>query len=124
MYIISMNSIYLFPIILFLIDSVYLSLTGKYYNSIVKSIQGSDIKMRYISAFFCYVVLAFGLYYFILRKKESIYSAFVLGIIIYGVFETTTYAIFKKWDLFAVFLDTIWGGILFALTTYIVYKLV
>ncbi len=124
MYIISMNSIYLFPIILFLIDSVYLSLTGKYYNSIVKSIQGSDIKMRYISAFFCYVVLAFGLYYFILRKKESIYSAFLLGIIIYGVFETTTYAIFKKWDLFAVFLDTIWGGILFALTTYIIYKLV
>tara|TARA_E500000331_G_C17002621_1_gene602702 strand:+ start:242 stop:601 length:360 start_codon:yes stop_codon:yes gene_type:complete len=119
-----MNSIYLFPIILFLIDSVYLSLTGKYYNSIVKSIQGSDIKMRYISAFFCYVVLAFGLYYFILRKKESIYSAFLLGIIIYGVFETTTYAIFKKWDLFAVFLDTIWGGILFALTTYIIYKLV
>ena len=37
------------------------------------------------------------------------------------VFETTNLAIFKKWDPIIGFIDTIWGGILFLLTTY-VYK--
>ena len=117
-----MSNIYFFPLIMLLVDSVYLTSTSKFYNSIVKSIQGSDIKMRILGAFLCYLILAFGLYYFILRKKESIFNAFVLGFVIYGVFETTNYAIFRKWKLSAVFLDTLWGGILFAITTYITYN--
>tara|TARA_B100000035_G_scaffold315367_1_gene335548 strand:- start:9528 stop:9890 length:363 start_codon:yes stop_codon:yes gene_type:complete len=117
-----MKNIYFFPILFFLIDAVYLTTTGNYYNKVVKSIQGSDIKMRALSAFFCYIFLTVGLYYFILRKKESVLSAFILGVVIYGVYETTNHAIFKNWDILAVFMDTIWGGILFALTTYLTYK--
>ena len=39
------------------------------------------------------------------------------------VYETTNKAILKKWTWFTVLLDGIWGGILFATTTFIIYKL-
>mgnify|MGYP001348106513 FL=1 len=117
-----MNSLYFFPIIMFLLDSVYLTSTSKFYNNIVKSIQGSEIKARYLSAFVCYLFLAFGLYYFILRTRRPPFDAFLLGLVIYGVFETTNHVIFKNWSWKAVVLDTLWGGILFYLTTYIVYN--
>jgi uncharacterized membrane protein len=47
----------------------------------------------------------------------------ILGFVIYGVYETTTYALLKKWKLQTVMIDTLWGGILFGLTTMITYKL-
>jgi uncharacterized membrane protein len=47
-------------------------------------------------------------------------DAFLLGIVIYGVYETTNYALFKDWSILTVIIDTLWGGTLFAITTYIV----
>ena len=43
--------------------------------------------------------------------------------VIYAVFELTNLALFKNWFMLSVIIDTLWGGILFALTTAIVYKL-
>jgi len=74
------------------------------------------------SAFLCYIFLVIGLNYFILEKKKSIWDAFLLGLVIYGVYETTNYAIFDKWQTMMVVIDTLWGGILFALTTGIIKK--
>ena len=61
--------------------------------------------------------------YFILKQRRSVMDAFILGIVIYGVYETTTYALLKKWSIQTVMIDTLWGGILFGLTTYLTYKL-
>ena len=110
-------------LLLLIIDSIYLNFVKNYYNFIVNKIQGSDIKIRIISVILCYIFLIFGLNYFIIRKKDTIFNSFILGLIIYGVFETTNYAIFKNWTLKAVLTDTIWGGILYSLTTYLTYKL-
>ncbi len=103
-------------IIFTLIDSIYLYLMSNKFKIIIKNIQGSDIKMRLIPTIFCYIFLIFSLYYFIVSKKASILTAFLLGICIYGVFETTNLAIFKKWDPIVSIIDTIWGGILFTIT--------
>ena len=46
-----------------------------------------------------------------------------MGILIYGVYETTNYALFKNWSIFTVILDTLWGGTLFALVTFIIDRL-
>ena len=73
-----------------------------------------------LGAAICYVFLIFGINYFIINPRKSVYDAFLFGIVIYGVFETTNYAILKNWSIFSVLLDTLWGGVLFALTTYIV----
>jgi uncharacterized membrane protein len=68
----------------------------------------------------CYIFLVLGLNYFILSANKSVMDAFILGIVIYGVFETTNIVLFKKWPIHIAVMDTLWGGILFALTTYII----
>ena len=58
--------------------------------------------------------------YFIIKPHKSVSDAFFLGIVIYGVFDTTNYALFKNWSLITTIIDTLWGGLLFASTTYVV----
>ena len=43
----------------------------------------------------------------------------MFGISIYGTYDLTNYAILDKWNLKAVVMDTLWGGILFSLTRYL-----
>ena len=111
------------------VDFFYLSSTSKFFNNIVKNIQGKEIQFKMLGAVICYVFLVLGLNYFVLLdrklgKKEKIFKAFMLGLIIYGVFESTNLAIFKNWTLNALLLDTLWGSILFSITTYITIILV
>ena len=91
-----------------------------YFNKVVKQIQGEKIQFKIVGAILCYILLIYGINYFIIDQKKPLSDAFILGVVIYGVYETTTYAIFKNWTLGAVALDTLWGGILFTLTTYFV----
>ena len=105
------------------LDFIYLSAFSKFFNNLIISIQGSPIKMNVMGALLCYILLIFGVNYFIIDPKKPLADAFLLGVVIYGVYETTTYAIFKNWSIKSVLLDTLWGGILFALTTAGVYKL-
>lgn len=115
------NFLMLISAIVFLsLDSVYLTLTSNYFKKQIQNVQGSEMKMNFLGAAICYVFLIFGINYFIIKPRKSVSDAFLLGIVIYGVYETTNYAILKNWSIFSVFLDTLWGGILFALTTYIV----
>ena len=107
-------------IIFIVIDSVYLNLIKKYFFNQIKSVQNSEPKLNLLGALLCYLFLIIGINYFIIKPRKSISEAFLLGIVIYGVYETTNYAILKNWSPLTVFIDTLWGGILFALTTYIV----
>lgn len=117
------KTIILTAIIMLLLDALYLSSIGKVYSQMVAKIQRTVMNVKIEGAAICYLFLIFGLYYFILRDKKSVFDAFLLGIVIYGVYDATTYAIFKKWSLPLAALDTLWGGVLFALTTMLVYSL-
>jgi uncharacterized membrane protein len=65
-----------------------------------------------------------GLNYFILREKRPILDAFLLGVMVYGVFETTSFVMFDNWTVPIILMDTLWGGVLFASTTYLSRKIV
>ena len=108
-------------ILLLLIDSVYLSYFGNFFNKQVEKVQGSPLKLNLWGAIFSYLFLIIGINYFILQKRESWHNAFLLGLVIYGVYEATSYAILKNWQLSSVIIDTLWGGILFSLVTYLTY---
>jgi uncharacterized membrane protein len=110
-------------IVFITIDSIYLNIMKKYFENQIQSVQGSSVKMNFLGAALCYLFLIIGINYFIIKPNKSINDAFLLGIVIYGVFETTNYALFKKWNVFTAVLDTVWGGVLFAITTYIVFIL-
>lgn len=102
------------------LDYFYLNLIKNYFEKQVQLVQGSPLKLNYLGAIICYIFLIFGINYFIIKPKRSIQDAFLLGLVIYGVFETTNVALFSNWSWFTVLIDSLWGGTLFALTTYIV----
>lgn len=110
-------------VVLVVLDSIYLNIIKKYFSNQIRSIQGTDIQINYMATGLTYVFLIFGLSYFILRKRSSVSDAALLGLTIYAVYEFTNLALFKKWSVFTVLIDTTWGAILFGLTTFIVYKL-
>ena len=87
------------------------------------SIQKSPMEIDSLSTIFTYVFIIFGLYYFILKERKGIFDAFLLGLVIYMIFEGTNKALFNNWSWKTVAIDGIWGGILFALTTAITYKI-
>jgi uncharacterized membrane protein len=107
-------------ILFIVIDSIYLNFMKAYFEKQIQDVQGSPVKLNFLGAALCYLFLIIGLNYFIIKPKKSVKEAFLLGIIIYGVYESTNYAIFKKWSAITLFTDTLWGGVLFASTTYIV----
>ena len=103
------------------LDAVYISATKRFYTSLVGSIQKSKMQPRIFAVVATYIVVLFGLYTLIISKKRSPLEAAILGFTIYGTFELTNYAIFKNWSIFAVIIDSLWGGLLFYLTTLITY---
>lgn len=104
-----------------IIDSGYLySMSGNFQN-MIKNIQGSKLKLRIIPTILCYLFLVSSLYYFIEMKNRKVIDAFLLGLFIYGVYETTNYAILDKWNPYIALIDTLWGGILFA-SSFFIYK--
>ena len=115
--------ILLSAIVFVVIDSLYLNLIKNYFYNQVKLVQGTPLKMNFLAAIICYIFLIIGINYFIIGPKRSLKDAFLLGLVIYGVFETTNMALFTNWSWLTVFMDTLWGGILFALTTFIVLHL-
>jgi uncharacterized membrane protein len=105
------------------LDFVFLYSMSSMFNKQIIAVQGSPVVFDMYAAILCYIALIFGIYYFIIREKKSILEAFLLGVIIYAVYETTTLALLKNWTYKTAIIDTTWGGVLFALTTFIVYAL-
>ena len=103
------------------IDGAYLSLIAPHFGKMIASVQGSPMTIRIAGAVLCYVALTFVLYWFIIREKRTVLDAFLLGLSIYAVYETTSYATLKKWNTTIALIDTLWGGILFALATIATY---
>lgn len=117
---ISLQSVVLIAIIILLLDSVYLSAMKKSFSLMVQSIQHSQMTLRIIPIILSYSFLLLTFYYFLIYKKGTTSDAFLLGLCVYGVYETTNFAILKNWDnLYIAILDTLWGGILFSSTLYI-----
>lgn len=102
---------------------MYIGAQYKYFREMYAGIQKSPLQINFIGAGLCYFVLTFLLYYFILSKKGKILDAFLLGLAVYAVYETTNYATFKNWPLYMVLVDTLWGGVLFALTAKMYYSI-
>ena len=115
---------YLLISLIFLgVDFIYLSLAKNYFNHQVKIIQGSPLQLNIPATIACYIFLTLGIYYFVIHKNFNYQETFLLGVFVYGVFDTTTMAIFKNWKLTTVIMDTLWGGTLFVLVKYLFEKL-
>jgi uncharacterized membrane protein len=110
-------------IVMLSIDFIYLNVMKGFFDKQIQLVQGSKLKINFLGAALCYIFLIAGINYFIIKPKKSVSDAFLLGIVIYGVYETTSYALLKDWSIFTVIIDTLWGGLLFASTAFIVNML-
>ena len=104
------------------LDSAYFSLTSSLFSQMVVKIQRTSMQIRLGGAAVVYLLMTFGLYYFIIRPRRSAWDAGLLGLVIYGTFDFTNYAMLKNYDIAIGIMDTMWGAILFATTTFIVNK--
>ena len=118
-----MREIIISTVTLLILDGIYLYSNLRTFENQVINVQRVVLQARPVGAILCYLALIFGLNYFIISKNRPIFEAFLLGLVIYTVYETTNYTIFKQWKPFMVVMDSLWGGILFALTTFITYQL-
>ena len=110
-------------IIMLGLDFIFLYTNLNTFTKQIMDVQGTSIQFKILGAIICYICLIYGLYYFVLREHRPITDAIILGLVIYGVYESTTYALFTKWKFETMLLDISWGGILFGLTTYLTYKI-
>ena len=111
-------------ILLLAIDSTYLYIMGPIVAKHIRMIQGSTMSINLYGAALAYLCMSLSLTYFILTKNNSVKDAFILGVLIYGVYEGTNWATFRQWPPFVVVIDTLWGGVLFAITTYIMKQII
>lgn len=136
----SMTDLLVLSVIILALDAVFLTLAKDIFARQVMLVQGTAMKVNIPSAAVCYVLIVLGLYYFVLRHiivpnatsaaaaiqtmriDDGMKAAFFLGILVYGVYETTTLAILRNWSPMTALIDTTWGGTLFALSAYIFYK--
>lgn len=116
--------IFLSLVLLVVLDLSFMNLNWNMYSLQVIDVQRVQIQPRIEGMIFCYFFMISGLYWFILRNRRPIWEAIVLGLVLYGVFESMSYGLFKKWHLKTAVVDTLWGGAVFGLTTALVYKLV
>jgi len=132
-----MKELLILAVSLFAIDMVYLQSIADHFQTQVSLVQGSQMTIDYLAAALCYAVLVFGLYWFVVKDanlskiqnwnspvlKEVLWRSALLGWVIYGVYELTTKGIIKKWMWSTVVMDTVWGGILFALSVFATWYL-
>ena len=110
-------------IIIVLLDSIYLNLAKNYFNKQIYLVQGSNVQLNITAVVLCYIFIIFSYNYFVIHKKLSSAEAGLLGVVIYGIYELTNMALLKKWKWTSVVMDTLWGGLLFFLTSVIVRTL-
>ena len=115
-----LKSILILPIL----DVIYLNLISSDFKQQILDVQKSKMKFRLVPAILCYIAIIVLLNYFILNtentRNQKIFNAFLLGLCVNAVYEMTNYTFFENWTLKIVIIDTLWGGILYALTTFLI----
>jgi uncharacterized membrane protein len=109
--------------ILLTVDVFYLYNVGmKTFQNNVQLIQKSPLELNVYGALLSYICVVGVLYYFIISQRKPVTDAFLLGIFLYGTFDMTNLAMFKKYAWRTAITDTLWGGTLFAFTTWATYR--
>lgn len=115
--------LFIYAILLVTIDSLYLSFISNPFGAMIEKIQGSNMVVKILPAIVVYMVLVASWKVFVypeLKKrspKDTIVRAGMLGFFIYSVFDFTNLAVIKDYKLGLAVIDSLWGGILFSITS-------
>ncbi len=80
-------TIFTILIVMLALDSVYLYLTKSIFGQLVAKIQRTALEFKIAGAVVVYILLAIGIYVFIVEPGKPLWQAALLGLVIYGVYE-------------------------------------
>ncbi len=109
------------------IDFFWIQLVMKdQYNKMIPDIQNDSMIVRILPTLLSYVTIVLSIFLFALPKvsreyrlKDSLLYGGALGMLMYGMFAFTNYAVINKWTFKVVMLDVVWGFILYSIVTYL-----
>lgn len=101
-------------LIVLLLDAVGIGwLFRDMWSEAIESVQHEAPQFRIVGAVLSYCFLIFGVYYFVYQHAESVYDCMLngalFGLVVYGVFDATNFAIFKNYSVKASCIDVAWG---------------
>ena len=111
------------------LDLIWMGLIiGKYYKREVGTLMrlkpDGNLDIQWPAAIGVYVCIAAGILFFVLPKISDDQSpwavlpwGFLFGLVLYGVYEFTNYALLKDWTLGITLVDWAWGGVLCAVSS-------
>ena len=115
------TNLVLIAVIILLLDAVYLTFITRFFSTMIKEIQKSDMKVKAFPAGIAYLILTVVLYFVLLRDNQPIWKASLLGLAIYGVYDATNMATISGWNPRFAMIDTLWGVVCFTSTSAIYY---
>lgn len=104
-------------VLLVLLDLPWLMVSGPYVKAMVQRIQGSPLQLNFLPAAVVYAAMAY-----LLLQTETPLEAFYVGAATYAVYDFTNLATLKNYDFSFALVDTLWGGILFALARFLLNR--
>jgi uncharacterized membrane protein len=113
-----MRQILIVSIIMALLDLPWLGLIGTPYMNTVRMIQGGrEARTRPLAGAIVYLAMAY-----LVLQTTSLFGAFLTGMAVYAVYDFTVFALFKDYPIHLAIVDSIWGGVLFMATFWILRR--
>ncbi|HVY01386.1 MAG TPA: DUF2177 family protein [Candidatus Nanoarchaeia archaeon] len=101
-----------------ILDAIFLGILMKnFYKTELKSIatfKSGSMQTRLVPIILTYLILALGFTFFVSPMLyASLYKSFLIGalfgLVVYGVYDFTNYAIFQTYTLRVAIVDIVWG---------------
>jgi uncharacterized membrane protein len=105
----SLKQLVVAMLVLALVDALWLFTVGQYALQMTERIQGSPVQFGIVASIVVYIALAYLVY-----QVNTPLEAGLLGAATYAVYDFTSLAILKKYEVGVAIADTVWGGVLFA----------
>lgn len=111
-----------------ILDALWLSWAyPRFYQPMLSEVQKEPITVKPFPAFLAYVVIALSIALIVIPASQgnltnALYYASLTGFLVYSVYNLTNYSLFTAYGITEAISDTIWGTIVYTITTFLVFK--
>ena len=103
-----------------ILDGLWINLFFKHrFFPMIETIQKSPFVINPYYAVIAYIILI-AFVCILIPKCSSFAEAFLIGFLVYAVYDSTNLATITDWNLVNAIIDSLWGGVLFMII-YILY---
>jgi uncharacterized membrane protein len=115
-------------LVLVVLDIIWLKITKQWYFKNIKNIQKSEVIIRMGPTIIVYVLMCMAVLFILLpliyyaTAIPKMLTACIIGLCIYGIYNSINYAVFSNYSWQVAVVDTIWGTCLFGFIGFLILK--